>query len=54
MVDEAAMIAALRGRQLGFAAVDVVEAEPLPPGHPLLSLENLIVTPHVAGCGSCS
>ena len=45
------MITALQQPKHGpaFAAVDVVETEPLPAAHPLLNLNNLIVTPHVAG-----
>ncbi len=31
------------------AAIDVTDPEPLPPGHPLWSLENVLVTPHVGG-----
>ncbi|MGY5006686.1 NAD(P)-dependent oxidoreductase [Streptomyces sp. 900105755] len=31
------------------ADLDVTDPEPLPPGHPLLSLPNLLVTPHIAG-----
>ena len=49
-------IAMERGRQHNYRtladrlkAVDVVETEPLPPGHPLTSLKNIVVTPHVAG-----
>jgi phosphoglycerate dehydrogenase-like enzyme len=32
------------------AYLDVTEPEPLPPGHPLLALRNVLVTPHIAGC----
>jgi len=34
--------------KIAFAALDVTEPEPLPANHPLLRLENVIVTPHVA------
>jgi phosphoglycerate dehydrogenase-like enzyme len=32
--------------------LDVFETEPLPPDHPLWRMENLILTPHVAGCSA--
>ncbi|MDE0106023.1 MAG: D-2-hydroxyacid dehydrogenase [Bryobacterales bacterium] len=40
---------ALRCGQIGGAALDVYETEPLPKGHPLWAFENVILTPHVAG-----
>ena len=40
--------AALHTGQIAGAALDVIEPEPLPPEHPLFSLENCILTPHVA------
>ena len=49
LVDEAALIAALRERRIGGAALDVFEQEPLPGDSPLWDLENLLVTPHTAG-----
>ncbi len=48
VVDEAAMIAALRTGQLGAATLDVFGTEPLPPGHPLWAMENVLITPHLA------
>ncbi|MCS0494316.1 glyoxylate/hydroxypyruvate reductase A [Ancylobacter sp. MQZ15Z-1] len=48
VVDEAAMIAALRSGQIGEATLDVFETEPLPSGHPLWSFDNVLVTPHMA------
>lgn len=50
IVDEAALIAALRAGRPGAAAVDTLSREPPPPDHPLLAagLPNLVVTPHVA------
>lgn len=47
-VDTGALVAALRGDQIGGAALDVTDPEPLPAGHPLWSLPNCIVTPHTA------
>jgi len=48
VVDPQALYQALKSGQIAAAALDVTEPEPLPPEHPLLSLENLIVTPHIA------
>ena len=50
-MDLAALVAALESGQLGGAALDVFETEPLPPEHPLWEMENVIITPHVAGYG---
>ena len=48
VVDEAAMIAALRSGQLAHAALDVFDTEPLPPGHVLTTLENVTLSAHSA------
>lgn len=42
------LVAALRRRSIGGAALDVTDPEPLPDGHPLWELDNCIVTPHTA------
>ncbi len=42
------LVAALEAGELAGAALDVFETEPLPPGHPLWRMENVILTPHVA------
>jgi (S)-sulfolactate dehydrogenase len=49
IVDEAAVAEALRQGQLGGAAFDVFEPEPLEPGTPWHGCPNVILTPHVAG-----
>jgi phosphoglycerate dehydrogenase-like enzyme len=47
-VDTGALVEALRAGAIGGAALDVTEPEPLPDGHPLWDLPNVIVTPHTA------
>lgn len=49
VIDEAALIAALRARRIAGAMLDVYEHYRLEPGHPLFSLDNVILTPHLAG-----
>lgn len=48
IVDTDALVAALKSGHLAGAALDVTDPEPLPANHPLWSLDNVIVTPHVA------
>ncbi len=48
LIDEAALIAGLRSGKIGGAALDVFAEEPLPPDSPLLSMDNVIITPHLA------
>ncbi len=47
IVEEAALVEALRSGHLGGAGLDVFDREPLPPDHPFRSLDNVAVTPHV-------
>lgn len=49
IIDEAALLEALREKRIGGAALDSFSVEPPPTESPLWSLDNLIVTPHVAG-----
>jgi phosphoglycerate dehydrogenase-like enzyme len=47
IVDEAALIDALRSRRLAAAGLDVFDTEPLPAGHPLRTLDSVVATPHI-------
>jgi D-3-phosphoglycerate dehydrogenase len=49
LVIEADLVAALRSGQLGGAALDVTDPEPLPAESPLWDMPNVIITPHVGG-----
>ncbi|MDD5168312.1 MAG: NAD(P)-dependent oxidoreductase, partial [Syntrophales bacterium] len=49
LVDEAALAEAIRSKKLAGAAADVYTQEPPPPDHPYFGLENMILTPHLAG-----
>jgi phosphoglycerate dehydrogenase-like enzyme len=46
-----ALVEALRAGELAGAGLDVFEVEPLPADHPLWDMENVVITPHVAGVG---
>ena len=48
VIDEGALVGALKTQRIAGAALDVFAFEPLPPDSPLLSLDNVLLTPHVA------
>ena len=49
VVDEKALVHALQQNQIAAAGIDVFEEEPLSPDNPILKMDNVICTPHVAG-----
>ena len=49
IIDEAALVAALQAGKIRGAGVDVYEGEPPNPENPLLNMENVVATPHIAG-----
>jgi phosphoglycerate dehydrogenase-like enzyme len=51
LLDESALVAALRAGRLAGAALDVTRKEPLPPDSPLWTMPNVLLTPHVSGFG---
>ncbi|MDI9897138.1 D-isomer specific 2-hydroxyacid dehydrogenase family protein [Rhodococcus sp. IEGM 1381] len=52
LIDTNALVEALRDNAIGGAALDVTDPEPLPDGHPLWTLPNAIITPHIANPAS--
>ena len=49
VIDEAALVAALQARRIRGAVLDVFDEQPLKCDHPLLTLDNVVLTPHAAG-----
>lgn len=49
IVDEDAMVEALRTGRIAGAILDVFDTEPLPAAHPLWTMPNVVVTPHISG-----
>lgn len=49
LIDEEALVDALREQKIHAAALDVFKDEPLPAGHPLTKLDNVLLSPHTAG-----
>lgn len=49
IVDDGALVAALREGRIAGAGLDVTPIEPLPPDHPLWEMPNVVITPHTAG-----
>ncbi len=47
IIDEAALLAALRDKKIGGAGLDTFDVEPLPTDHPLRKLDNVVLTPHL-------
>ena len=47
VVEEAALLAALKARRIAGAAIDVFDSEPVTKGHPFFELDNVVVTPHL-------
>ena len=48
IVDKAALVRALREGWIAAAGLDVLESEPIAADHPLLKLDNVVLTPHIA------
>ena len=48
VVDEKALVKALKGGKIAGAALDVTSVEPMPLDHPFLSMDQVILTPHIA------
>lgn len=49
VVDQKALYEALKRKQIRGATIDVTEVEPIPPDDPLLTLDNIMITPHIGG-----
>lgn len=49
IIDHDALVRALQAAEIAGAGLDVTEPEPLPPGHPLWQMPNVLITPHASG-----
>lgn len=49
VIEEGALVEALRAKRIRGAVLDVFDEQPLPRGHPFLALDNVILSPHAAG-----
>jgi D-3-phosphoglycerate dehydrogenase len=47
IIDEAALLSALRDNKIAGAGLDVFDVEPLPTDHPLRKMDNVVLTPHL-------
>ncbi len=54
VVDPGALYTALKEGQIARAALDVTEPEPIPADHPLLTLDNLVIVPHIASASQAT
>ena len=54
LVDPKALYDALKSKKIHAAAIDVTEVEPIEPDDPLLTLDNIIIAPHIAGASALS
>jgi len=54
VVDQKALYKALKSGQIAAAAIDVTEVEPIPMDDPLLTLENIIIAPHMASASTAT
>ncbi|GMF10257.1 unnamed protein product [Phytophthora lilii] len=52
LVDQDALVEALRSKKIAAAGLDATTPEPLPPSHPLFSLDNCVVLPHVGSAST--
>jgi glyoxylate reductase len=50
IVQTDALYDALKNKEIAYAALDVTDPEPIPADHPLLSLSNILITPHIGSC----
>ena len=52
VIDQPALVEALKSGKISAAALDVTEPEPLPEGDPLWTAPNVIITPHISGAST--